>query len=250
MCTRITTHIFLLLQLIMMLSWVSSYAWIISFNPTQFWISNCPNCFEKSCAWFAGMNSLITTHFLKAWVFFFLSFLFLFPTLERCLFLHSSLHYVWFLFLSIFSVFFSPFVTLSFWVLDNRWMKEKLMILVAIFLQFGAQVSLESNPPHPTPPPPVLSCWKPSSSPVLWLHKNWNMQIQLSLSAFTWATLQARLLIMIELVEYTGEVPSSIPNLDDCNHEDNPFATSSFANEADSIKGTLLVSQDSFAEAK
>jgi hypothetical protein len=47
-----------------------------------------------------------------------------------------------------------------------------------------------------------------------------------------------------------GEVPSSIPNLDDCNHEDNPFATSSFANEADSIKGTLLVSQDSFAEAK
>jgi hypothetical protein len=38
-----------------------------------------------------------------------------------------------------------------------------------------------------------------------------------------------------------GEVPSSIPNLDDCNHEDNPFATSSFANEADSIKGTLLV---------
>jgi hypothetical protein len=47
-----------------------------------------------------------------------------------------------------------------------------------------------------------------------------------------------------------GEVPRSIPNLDDCNHEDNPFATSSFANEADSIKGTLLVSQDSFAEAK
>jgi hypothetical protein len=46
---------------------------------------------------------------------------------------------------------------------------------------------------------------------------------------------------MIELVDYTGEVPSSIPNLDDCNHEDNPFATSSFANEADSIKGTLLV---------
>ncbi len=76
------------------------------------------------------------------------------------------------------------------------------------------------------------------------------MQIQLYLSAFTWATLQARLLIMIELVDYTGEVPSSIPNLDDCNHEDNPFATSSFANEADSIKGTLLVSQDSFAEAK
>ncbi|CAK9276242.1 unnamed protein product [Sphagnum jensenii] len=38
-----------------------------------------------------------------------------------------------------------------------------------------------------------------------------------------------------------GEVPSSIPNLDDCNQEDNPFATSSFANEADSIKGTLLV---------
>ncbi|CAM6010506.1 unnamed protein product [Sphagnum balticum] len=38
-----------------------------------------------------------------------------------------------------------------------------------------------------------------------------------------------------------GEIPSSIPNLDDCNHEDNPFATSSFANEADSIKGTLLV---------
>ncbi len=55
---------------------------------------------------------------------------------------------------------------------------------------------------------------------------------------------------MIELVDYTGEVPSSIPNLDDCNHEDNPFATSSFASEADSIKGTLLVSQDSFAEAK
>jgi hypothetical protein len=63
-------------------------------------------------------------------------------------------------------------------------------------------------------------------------------------------TLQARLLIVIELVDYTGEIPSSIPNLDDCNHEDNPFATSSFANEADSIKGTLLVSQDSFAEAK
>jgi hypothetical protein len=63
-------------------------------------------------------------------------------------------------------------------------------------------------------------------------------------------TLQARLLITIKLVDYTGEVPSSIPNLDDCNHEDNPFATSSFANEADSIKGTLLVSQDSFAEAK
>jgi hypothetical protein len=48
-------------------------------------------------------------------------------------------------------LFFPPFVTLSFWVLDNRWMKEKLMILVAIFLQFGAQVSLESQPPQPPP---------------------------------------------------------------------------------------------------
>jgi hypothetical protein len=40
----------------------------------------------------------------------------------------------------------------------------------------------------------------------------------------------------------TGEVPSSIPNLDDCNHEENPFASSSFADDSDSIKGTLLVS--------
>jgi hypothetical protein len=38
-----------------------------------------------------------------------------------------------------------------------------------------------------------------------------------------------------------GEVPSSIPNLDDCNHEENPFASSSFADDSDSIKGTLLV---------
>jgi hypothetical protein len=54
-----------------------------------------------------------------------------------------------FYFFQFFLFFFSPFVTLSFWVLDNRWMKEKLMILVAIFLQFGAQVSLESHTPHP-----------------------------------------------------------------------------------------------------
>ncbi|CAK9238588.1 unnamed protein product [Sphagnum troendelagicum] len=38
-----------------------------------------------------------------------------------------------------------------------------------------------------------------------------------------------------------GEIPSSIPNLDDCNHEENPFASSSFADDSDSIKGTLLV---------
>jgi hypothetical protein len=30
--------------------------------------------------------------------------------------------------------------------------------------------------------------------------------------------------------------------LDDCNHEENPFASSSFADDSDSIKGTLLVS--------
>jgi len=51
-----------------------------------------------------------------------------------------------------FCFFFFPLLTLSFWVLGNRWMKEKLMILVAIFLQFGAQVSLESH----SPPLPAL----------------------------------------------------------------------------------------------
>jgi len=39
------------------------------------------------------------------------------------------------------------------------------------------------------------------------------------------------------------EVPTSLPNLNDCNSEDNhPFASSSFASNLNSVKGTLLVS--------
>jgi len=41
----------------------------------------------------------------------------------------------------------------------------------------------------------------------------------------------------------TEEVPTSLPNLNDCNSEDNhPFASSSFASNLNSVKGTLLVS--------